>query len=311
MSEVSYGVLLVAYGAPRSLEEVKPFLEDIRSGRPTPPELVAELEERYRAIGGGSPLLERTEAQAARLAHFLGDGTPVYVGMRHWHPYIREALEAVRKDGIKRLVVVAMAPHFSRMSIGAYQKKVEEASEGIEVAFVKQWYDHPRFLDGVAAKVAQTLERFPAARRTKPHIIFTAHSLPEKILASGDPYPEQLRRSAEGVMERVGDYPYSVAFQSAGQTQDRWLGPDAGEVMQHLAAQGHGEIVLCPIGFVADHLEVLYDVDIEYQDLARKLGVRLERTPSLNDSPELIEALADLVRTAAAERGWIAPRPSR
>ncbi len=308
-SKLCYGVLLLAYGAPRSLEEVKPFLEDIRSGRPTPPELVAELVERYRAIGGRSPLLECTQAQASRLAHALGDGTPVYVGMRHWHPYIREALKAAREDGVRRLVAVAMAPHFSRMSIGYYQKKVEEASEGIEVAFVEQWYDHPRFLDAVAAKVAQTLDRFFAAPQTKPHIIFTAHSLPEKILASGDPYPAQLRESAEGVMERIGDYPYSVAFQSAGKTEDTWLGPDAGEVIKHLATEGQREIVLCPIGFVADHLEVLYDVDIEYQGLARRLGLRLERTPSLNDSPELIEALAELVLSTARERGWEACRP--
>ncbi len=307
MAEFSYGVLLVAYGAPGSLEEVKPFLEDIRSGRPTPPELVAELTERYRAIGGGSPLLERTEAQAARLAHVLGDGIPVYVGMRHWHPYIGETLDAVRKDGVRRLVAVAMAPHFSKMSIGAYQKKVAEASQGIEVAFVKQWYDHPRFLDAVAAKVAETLARFPGAARAKPHIIFTAHSLPEKILQYGDPYPMQLRQSAEGVMERIGDYSYSVAFQSAGETEDAWLGPDAGEVIERLAAEGQREIVLCPIGFVADHLEVLYDVDIEYQALARRLGVRLERTPSLNDSPQLIDALADLVRSTAREQGWEAP----
>jgi ferrochelatase len=309
MPEKPYGVLLVAYGAPRSLEEVKPFLEDIRSGRPTPPELIAELEERYRAIGGGSPLLERTEAQAAALSRALGDGTPVYVGMRHWHPYIREAMDTARKDGVRRLVAVAMAPHFSRMSIGAYQRKVEEASTGLEVAFVRQWYDHPRFLDAVAAKVREALGRFSSPEETKPHIIFTAHSLPEKILASGDPYPEQLRQSAEGVMQRIGNYPYSVAFQSAGQTDDAWLGPDAGEVIERLAREGAREMVLCPIGFVADHLEVLYDVDIEYQGLAKELGVRLERTPSLNDSPELIEALADLVRRAARERGWEAPSP--
>lgn len=307
MSEVAYGVLLVAYGGPRSLEEVRPFLEDIRSGRPTPPELVAELTERYRAIGGGSPLLERTQAQAARLAHALGDGIPVYVGMRHWHPYIGEALDAARKDGVRRLVAVAMAPHFSRMSIGAYQKKVTEASQGIEVAFVKEWYDHPRFLDAVAAKIAEALARFPTAGRTKPHVIFTAHSLPEKILQYGDPYPMQLQQSADGVMERIGDYPYSTAFQSAGETEDAWLGPDAGEVIECLAAAGQREIVLCPIGFVADHLEVLYDVDIEYQALARRLGVTLERTPSLNDSPQLIDALADLVHSTARERGWEAP----
>jgi ferrochelatase len=300
-------VLLVAYGAPRSLEEVKPFVEDIRSGRPTPPELIAELEERYRAIGGGSPLLEITEAQAARLAHALGDGTPVYVGMRHWHPYIREALDTARKDGVRRMVAVAMAPHFSRMSIGVYQRKVEEASEGIEVAFVRQWYDHPRFLDAVAAKVTEALERFPPAAGSKPHIIFTAHSLPEKILASGDPYPEQLKQSAEGVMERIGDYPYSVAFQSAGRTEEAWLGPDAAEVIERLGSEGERQIVLCPIGFLADHLEVLYDVDIEYQALARRLGIRLERTPSLNDSAQLIEALVDLVRTTARQRGWQAP----
>lgn len=305
MFEAPYGVLLLAYGAPRSLNEVEPFLRDIRSGRETPEELIAQLKERYAAIGGGSPLLRITEEQAAHLAHALGDGTPVYVGMRHWHPFIRHALNQARGDGVKRLVAVALAPHFSQLSIGAYQKKVEEARGDIEVAFVKQWYDHPRFLDGVARKVRETLERFPPENREGVHLIFTAHSLPEKILASGDPYAQQVQLSASGVMQRLSlGNPYHVAFQSAGQTADAWLGPDAGEVIELLASRGTRDILLCPIGFVADHLEVLFDVDREYQALARQLGVRLERSPSLNTTAELIEALVDLIRTTAREQGW-------
>lgn len=305
MFDAPYGVLLVAYGAPRSLDEVEPFLRDIRSGRETPEALIAELKERYAAIGGGSPLLRITEEQAAHLAHALGDGTPVYVGMRHWHPFIREALAQAREDGVRRLVAVALAPHFSRMSIGAYQKKVEEARGNIEVTFVKQWYDHPRFLDAVARKVQETLERFPPDQREQVYLIFTAHSLPEKILASGDPYAEQVRLSAAGVMQRLPlGNPYQVAFQSAGRTADAWLGPDAGEVIELLATRGIRNVLLCPIGFVADHLEVLFDVDLEYQGLARKLGLRLERTASLNTAAELIETLVDLVRTSAREQGW-------
>lgn len=299
-----YAVLLLAYGAPRSLDEVEPYLLDVRGGRPTPPEVVKDLEARYAAIGGTSPLLDRTREQADALARALGGHTPVYVGMRHWHPYIKDVLADAGRQGVRRVVALAMAPHFSRMSIGAYQKKVDEALGSIEATFVSQWHNHPRFLDAVAAAVRAGLGRFPAEAQPTVPIVFTAHSLPERILVDGDPYAGQLHASVAGVMARLGDREHRFAFQSAARTGEPWLGPDAGVVLDELAAQGREHVLVCPIGFVADHLEVLYDIDIELAGRANRLGIRLERTPSLNADPSLIEALVDLVRSAARQRGW-------
>ncbi|HLB38192.1 MAG TPA: ferrochelatase [Gemmatimonadales bacterium] len=306
MAEARYAVLLLAYGAPLSLDEVEPYLLDVRGGRPTPRRIVEDLRARYAAIGGRSPLLDRTREQAEALATRLGNGIPVLVGMRHWHPYIKDVLAGAAGRGIGRVVAVAMAPHYSRMSIGAYQQNVNEARGPVEVAFVPQWFDHPRFLDAVAERVRTALQRFPHSVRDQVPIVFTAHSLPERILADGDPYPDQLRASVAGVMTRLGaTNPHEFAFQSAGRSSEPWLGPDAEVVLERLAAGGAGYLLVCPIGFVADHLEVLYDVDIEFQGRARKHGARLERTDSLNADPMLIEALADLVTTTAGERGWL------
>jgi ferrochelatase len=196
-----------------------------------------------------------------------------------------------------------MAPHYSAMSIGAYETKLLEAAAGrLDVTVVQRWGDHPAFLDAVAGRVRQALARFPAPERVR--VLFTAHSLPERILANGDPYPEELRASATAVAQRVGLTTWRFAFQSAGATPEPWLGPEAGSVIRELAAEGHDAFLIVPIGFVCDHVEILYDVDVEYRGLAKKLGVRLERTASLNDDPGLIAALADLARRAAAERGW-------
>jgi ferrochelatase len=305
MPDASLAVLLLAYGAPLTLEEVEPYLLDVRGGRATPPQVVEELRARYRAIGGRSPLLDRTREQATALAQRLGDGISVMVGMRHWHPYIKDVLAQAAAQGVRRAVTVAMAPHYSRMSIGAYQRKIDEGRGPIDVATVTQWFDHRRFLDAVAERVRSALDRFPTLVRDQVPIVFTAHSLPQRILSEGDPYPDQLRASVEGVMQRVGSHPYRFAFQSAGQSAEPWLGPDAGVVLEQLASGGAKHVLICPIGFVADHLEVLYDVDIEYRRQAAKLGIHLERTESLNAAPLLIDALADLVMAAARRRGWV------
>ena len=306
MADAPYAVLLLAYGAPLSLDEVEPYLLDVRGGRPTPPDTVEDLRARYAAIGGRSPLLDRTREQAEALGRRLGEGITVLVGMRHWHPYIKDVLADAAGQGICRAVVVAMAPHYSRLSIGAYRQKVDEARGPVEVAFLPQWFDHPRFLDAVAERVRAALQRFPPKVRDQVPIVFTAHSLPERVLADGDPYPDQLRASVAGVLKRLGaTNPQEFAFQSAGRTNEPWLGPDAGTVLERFVAGGHRHLLFCPIGFVADHLEVLYDVDVELRGRARELGARLERTDSLNAHPLLIEALADLVSTTAAERGWV------
>ncbi len=302
----SIAVLLMAYGGPGSLAEVEPYLFDVRGGRATKPQLVEEIRTRYARIGGRSPILEHTRAQAAGVGRALGEGFRTYVGMRHWHPYISDTVAEIRRQGHNRLVGVVMAPHYSSMSVGAYEKKLIEAIKGgkpIETALVRSWWDNPRFIDAVAQNVTQALQRFPRPKDVQ--VVFTAHSLPQKILAAGDPYTVELGTSCEAVARRLRLPDWHVAYQSAGATPDPWLGPDAGEVITDLARAGRKGVLLVPIGFVCDHVEILYDIDIEYQALAKRVGVQLERTASLNDGPELIAAVADVVRGAAAERGWV------
>ncbi len=306
VNEAQFGVLLVGYGAPTTVDDVEPYLLDVRGGRPTSPEMVAAFQQRYQAIGGGSPLVERTNEQAAALAKAMGSNVPVYLGMRHWHPYIRDVFQQIRADRITRIVALALAPHFSTMSIGAYAQRIEEGRGDIATTMVRQWFDHPGFLDAVAERVREGLHRFPAGVRDDVPILFTAHSLPERILADGDPYEAQLQASVAGVLARIGPRPHRFAYQSAGQAGGPWLGPDAADVIASLAQADSRHVLVCPIGFVSDHLEVLYDVDIEYQQLAAASGIQLERTASLNASPLLIEALVALVEEAARTEGWAA-----
>jgi len=295
-------VLLMAYGGPGSLGDVEPYLLDVRGGRPTSPELVAEVRHRYEVIGGRSPILPITQAQGAALAGELG--LPVYTGMRHWHPYIADAVAQIVADHHRRLVALVMAPHYSTMSVGAYEKALLKAAGArLDIALVRSWGHHPLFLGVVAAHLTQALQRFADASAVT--VVFTAHSLPRRILAAGDPYPDQLQASAAAVAGKLGLSSWELAYQSAGATSGPWLGPDAGEVLARLAAKGRRDFVIAPIGFVCDHVEILYDVDVAYQAVARQLGVRLERMRSLNEDPMLIACLADLVRTEAARRGWV------
>jgi len=297
-------VLLMAYGGPGSLGEVEPYLLDVRGGRPTSPQFVQEIKARYAQIGGRSPIRELTEAQATGVQRTLGEHFAVYVGMRHWHPYIRDVVKQILADGHRRAVGIVLAPHYSAMSVGAYQKQLLEAADGrLEAALVRSWGDHPRFLDLVAERVAQALQRFPSPGAVQ--VLFTAHSLPERILATGDQYAVELRASAAAVAQRAGLATWHFAFQSAGATAEPWLGPEAGAVMTELAGKGHEAFLIVPIGFVCDHVEILYDVDIVYRSLAQRLGVHLERTTSLNDDPTLVGALAELAHNAAAGRGWL------
>ena len=305
MAAEAVAVLLMAYGGPESLDEVEPYLRDVRGGRATAPELVREIRQRYARIGGRSPIRELTEAQAAGVRQALAQDGPfaVYVGMRHWHPYIRDVVEQIVVDGHRRLVGIVLAPHYSAMSVGAYEKQLLEAAAGrLDAALVPRWGDHPKFLDAVAGRVAQALRRFPTPGAVQ--VLFTAHSLPERILATGDRYPDELRASAAAVAQRVGLASWRVAFQSAGATAEPWLGPEAGAVMTELAGQGHRAFLIVPIGFVCDHVEILYDVDVVHRELAGRLGVQLERTASLNDDPLLVSALAEIARNTAAARGW-------
>ena len=297
-------LLLMAYGGPARLADVEPYLLDVRGGRPVSAAFLAEITARYARIGGRSPILELSQAQAAGAQGLLGERFTVYVGMRHWHPYIRDVVERIVTEGHQRLVGVVLAPHYSPMSVGAYEKQLLEAAAGrLELALVRSWGDHPKFLQAVAGRVTQTLHAFPTPAAVQ--VLFTAHSLPQRIRASGDPYPDQLRASAQAVAQRAGLRTWHCAYQSAGATAEPWLGPEAGALMTELAGQGHQAFLLVPIGFVSDHVEVLYDVDVVYRTLAERLGVRFERTPSLNDDPLLVAALAEIAHDTAAARAWL------
>lgn len=302
------GVLVMAYGGPKSLEEVEPYLLDVRGYRPTSPEIIREVRERYRELGGRSPILERTRAQADALEAALnasGEDFKAFVGMRHWHPYIKDTLAAMCEQGIERVIGLVMAPHYSRMSIGAYFKKVQEAGFPIQFAGIEDWHLEPGYLDALAERVRVALQRFPGEVRAEVPVIFTAHSLPERILEWNDPYPVQLQETVSAVIERLGPQPHVFAYQSAAISGDAWLGPDASELIERYAKEGKRQVLICPIGFVCEHVEILYDIDIVYQNLAKSLGVRLERIEMLNDSPVMISGLARLVRANAKEAGWL------
>lgn len=302
------GVLVMAYGGPNNLEEVEPYLLDVRGYRPTSPEIIHEVRERYREIGGRSPILEQTRAQADALENALntnGSTFKVFVGMRHWHPFIKDVLAEMQEQGIERAVGIVMAPHYSRMSIGAYYQRLEEANSPIEFARIENWHLEPGYIQALASRVCEALEQFPDEVRSDVPVIFTAHSLPEKILEWNDPYPSQLRETVSAVMEQLGSQPYEFAFQSAAISTIPWLGPDAGEVIERLVSEGRKHILLCPIGFVCEHVEILYDIDIVYRNLARSLGIHLERVEMLNTAPPMIEGLAQMIHRKVKEAGWL------
>jgi len=301
-------VLLMAYGGPNSLDELEPYLLDVRNGRPLSPGLLAEMSQRYALIGGRSPLLDITRRQAAALEARLNRDIydeancfKVYVGMRHWKPYIHEALAQISRDGFQRVVAICMAPQASRLSTGAYRKKLEDARSALDrplqVEFVESWHDRPLFIQALAQKVRQAAERVPAASLPKVRYIFSAHSLPAALLEPEDPYDPQLRATARLAAEALGleSSQWLFCYQSAGAMDGRWLGPQIDEVLPDLAAAGVTDVLVTPIGFVAEHVEVLYDLDIEARQQAQALGIRLYRSPSLNDAPDFIEALTDVV----------------
>ncbi len=302
-------VLLMAYGTPSSEEDIEAYLTDIRRGRKSTQAAVEELKERYRKIGGRSPLLDITKAQASALEktlNTLGVKARVYVGMKHWHPYIGEVVPQIVNDGFHQIIALALAPHYSQISIGGYKQVLDQALGAViklQVDFVESWYDHPLFHRAVAEKVNAVLVQYP--RPEDVEVLFAAHSLPERILQQNDPYPLQLRSSCQAVADLLKLNHWSFAYQSAGQTGEKWLGPDILEVLQEMSLRGNGvNVLVVPIGFVADHLEILYDIDVEAQEFARTHGLNLSRTKSLNTSPTFISALADVVLKRANRNKW-------
>ncbi len=302
------GVLTMAYGGPENLEQVEPYLLDVRGHRPTPPEVVLEIVERYRMIGGRSPILERTQAQAQALEAALNNGTrhfQVEAGMRHWHPYIQDVLKEMNRQGVDRLIGLAMAPHYSRMSVEAYFQRIKDAGVPIELVRIDDWHLLPGYIDALTQRVTAALERFPDTVRAEVPIIFSAHSLPERILKWNDPYPTQLIETMNAVIEKLGPHPHEFAFQSAAISSEPWLGPDVGAAIDRLAAQGEKNVLVAPIGFVCEHVEIMYDVDIVYKQQADRLGMHLERIQMLDTAPDMIAGLAGLVRQRAGEAGWL------
>ena len=296
------GVLAMAYGTPATRADLEPYYTHIRRGRPPSPELLAELRARYDAIGGRSPLHEITEAQAAGLGAALD--VHVAVGYKHAPPFIEDAAAALLAAGVERVVGVVLAPHYSHMSIGEYAARAAKAlGERARFAVVRSWATAPGYVEWLAEAVHAALARLgPAAAGAE--VVFTAHSLPERILAAADPYPDELRATAEAVAGAARLARWRVAWQSAGRTAGPWLGPDILEVLPQIAAAGATGVVVCPAGFVADHLEVLYDLDIEAARAARELGLPFARTASPNADPRLAATLADAVTPLlAAEVG--------
>lgn len=294
----------MAYGTPTTPEDVEAYYTRIRHGRPPTPELLADLKRRYDAIGGTSPLAERTAAQVAGIAAALDREAPgafdVRFGAKYEPPLLEEAATAFRAEGFTKVVGLVLAPHSSSMSTDQYMSRAREAlGPDVELVEIGAWYLAPGFLELIARRVKDALATIPEERLATTEVLFSAHSLPEKILESGDTYPEQLRESAE-LAAKIAQVPsFDVAWQSAGRTADPWIGPDILSVLRQKAAEGFTDVVSCPIGFVADHLEVLFDVDVEAQGVAREVGLHLVRTASLNDDPAFTSILAHVVRTAA------------
>lgn len=298
------GVLVMAYGTPTTPADVEAYYTRIRHGRAPTPELLRELSDRYREIGGTSPLAQRTAAQVAGISAALearcAGAFDVRFGSKYEPPMIEDVAPGFSQDGITHVIGLVLAPHSSSMSTDQYMSRARE-SLGQSVIFTEigAWWDAPGFLEIIAQRVTDALALVDPARLDTTEVLFSAHSLPQKILATGDTYPEQLRDSAEGAA-RVADITnFDLAWQSAGRTADPWIGPDILEVLRTKKAAGLTDIVSCPIGFVSDHLEVLFDIDIQAQALAHELGLNLIRTASLNDDPAFISVLADIVVAAA------------
>ncbi|MDE3130732.1 MAG: ferrochelatase [Acidobacteriota bacterium] len=302
------GLLVMAYGTPDVPEQIEAYYTHIRRGRPPSDELLAELRGRYQAIGGRSPLREITRAQIAALRAALAtagrEDVVLSLGFKHAAPFIEDGLGELLAAGVNRIVGLVLAPHYSRLSIGEYAERARAAAaaatQPATLTMVQDWHLAPGYLALLTRELRDSLASLPADRRERAHVLFTAHSLPVRILEQGDPYPEQLQETAAAVAELAGIERWGVAWQSAGRTAEPWIGPDVLEVLAGLRQQTDA-VVVCPAGFVADHLEILYDLDVEARQRADELGLALVRTASPNDAPELAQALARVVLDRLAE----------
>jgi protoporphyrin/coproporphyrin ferrochelatase len=288
-------ILLLAHGTPDSIEEIPEYLSRVTSGRPMPQSVIDEVSHRFSLIGS-SPLTRLTMEQGRLLSEALN--MPVYVGMRNWKPYIADVVATMRANGITKIVAICLAPQNSRTSVGLYRRAVFAATEGLQVEFIEGWADHPQLIAAFAERLRTTLPLQPEAS-----VIFTAHSVPERTVqasdeAGPDPYADEAQRTARLVAEQVGLAPdqWTFAFQSQGMSGGPWIGPTVEDTLTHLHQRGIHKVIVQPIGFLCDHVEILYDIDIGFRDYARNLGMELTRPESLNSSSLLTAALADLAR---------------
>jgi len=298
------GLLLMAHGTPQRRQELASFYTEIRRGSPPPAPLLDELAARYDAIGGLSPLAQRTEAQRRGVAAALEQRFPgvylVVLGNKFATPRIVEAVDVLVEHGCRRAVGVVLAPHASDVSVGDYRRRaLASAGERIQLDVVDRWHLHPGLISLFAARVEHSLRELPADCFGRTVVIFTAHSVPQRVVEAGDDYPAQVRATAEAVAEAAGVVDRSVAFQSAGRTPDPWVGPDLLAEIGRYASEGRRAVVVCPVGFVSDHLEILYDLDIEARAAAERLDMAFARTASLNDDPAFCAVVADVACRAA------------
>jgi ferrochelatase len=305
------GILLLAYGSPETPDQVEPYFRHIRGGRAPSAEAVENLQERYALIGGRTPLLSITTETGRELQAALDARSPgeyrTYVAMKHWHPFIGDVVPRIAADGVRRVVAVVLAPHYSRMSVGGYRKYVEDSiaklDTPIELTFVESWYLQPEFIALIADRARVGLAAFPPGERDSTCVVFSAHSLPVRIRTWDDPYEAQLRASCEAVAREAQLGQWRFAWQSAGHTGEPWLGPDIVDYLETLHAEGVRTVLSVPLGFVCDHLEVLFDVDHEAMDKAESLGMTLRRTRMPNATPEFIAVLDAIVAEADARIG--------
>jgi ferrochelatase len=311
-------VLLLAHGTPETVEQIPEYLRNVVSGRPLPQTVIEEIQHRYSLIGH-SPLTELTMEQGRLVQEQLaaeGKSIPVYVGMRNWRPYIPDVVRQMRGNGIEEAAVICLAPQNSRTSVGLYRRAVEAESAGLRIDFTAGWAQNPLLADAFAGRLKSTLHRINAETGSPVPVLFTAHSVPCRTIMTpaasegqprhwpgtgADPYAEEAKHTAELVAKRVPEIPrWWFAFQSQGASGGPWIGPTVESTLDGIAAENVKTMVLQPIGFLCDHVEILYDVDIAFRSYASNLGIRLERPESLNDSPLLAKAVADLARQGLA-----------
>jgi protoporphyrin/coproporphyrin ferrochelatase len=307
----SPAVLLMAYGSPNSLDEVGDYLAQVRGGRGSSPDEVEHLKQRYQRVGGRTPLLQITKSQAIALERKLReDSAPARVsfGMKHWHPFVEDVVERISLDNPTVLIGLALAPHYSKLSIGGYEESVKRglARKNSHVRFimVKNWHTQPSLIKALSTRVSNGLSQMKASEA--PIVVFTAHSLPLRAVSNDDPYQAQLLETSEIIAKESNVTDWSFAFQSASGPSGTWLGPSLKEKISELSSKGFKQILVCPIGFVSDHLEILYDLDVEAKEYANSQGIALTRTLSLNDDPVFIAAVAAVVRPILIDQPIVA-----